>query len=69
MSDDATDLRHEVRLAGLQLRCTQRFLARQIGVSEGHLSNWVRGRRELHPEQLERLRAILQKAAVSTGTK
>ncbi len=60
---DLEALRRNVRLAGLQLGCTQRSLARQIGVSEGQFSNWVRGRRELQPEQLQRLWECLREAS------
>jgi transcriptional regulator with XRE-family HTH domain len=68
MTDDATALRNEVRLASLQRGCTQRFLSRQIGVSEGQFSNWVRGRRELQPEQLQRLRECLREASAGAET-
>ena len=59
---DMESLRRNVHLAGLRFGCTQRSLARQVGVSEGHLSNWVRGRRELQPDQMKRLRASLAAA-------
>jgi DNA-binding transcriptional regulator YdaS (Cro superfamily) len=64
---DMESLRRNVRLAGLRFGCTQRSLARQVGVSEGHMSNWIRGRRELQPEQVQRLRAGLAAAAVQAA--